>query len=193
MDPKSLTRDFKEFLRLLNDHRVEYLSDLKTNKQASGLTHLQNLREVHDLMGWRWRGLRGTGCRVGHQSNERGGQDLEPHLPIRGDAQGGENISQVRRTQFDGDGQFVGCFQEPGRQDKVDFAKVRMLAEVLYNVDQHQPLEVHVHAQIMIDVELDGWFGLKGLSSSGVEAVIRHYFITLSTDGCGEESEQHLP
>lgn len=25
MDPKSLTRDFKEFLRLLNDHRVEYL------------------------------------------------------------------------------------------------------------------------------------------------------------------------
>jgi len=36
MDPKSLTRDFKEFLRLLNDHRVEYLSDLKTNKRASG-------------------------------------------------------------------------------------------------------------------------------------------------------------
>lgn len=25
MDPKSLTRDFKEFLALLNDHRVEYL------------------------------------------------------------------------------------------------------------------------------------------------------------------------
>lgn len=45
----------------------------------------------------------------------------------------------------------------------------------------------------MIDVELDGWFGLKGLSGSGVEAVIRHYFVTLSTDGCGEESEQTRP
>ena len=57
MDPKSLTRDFKEFLQSLNDHGVEYLvigghavacdldgvrmrfislSDLKANKRASG-------------------------------------------------------------------------------------------------------------------------------------------------------------
>jgi hypothetical protein len=44
MDPRSLTRDFKEFLRSLNDHGVEYpvrahfigLGDLKINKRASG-------------------------------------------------------------------------------------------------------------------------------------------------------------
>jgi hypothetical protein len=57
MDPRSLTRDFREFLQLLNDHGVDFaecylrreltnldgvtvqvisLEDLKANKRASG-------------------------------------------------------------------------------------------------------------------------------------------------------------
>jgi len=44
MDPRSLTRDFRDFLQSLNDHGVEYLvrvhfialKDLKINKRASG-------------------------------------------------------------------------------------------------------------------------------------------------------------
>jgi len=40
MDPRSLTKDFKEFLRFLNAYGVDYLlislADLKANKKASG-------------------------------------------------------------------------------------------------------------------------------------------------------------
>jgi hypothetical protein len=59
MDPKSLSADFRDFLRCLNDHGVEYLlrdglrvnvialADLKKTKKASGrnkdLADLDNL------------------------------------------------------------------------------------------------------------------------------------------------------